>query len=239
MWTKNQGVSSWQGWMMPQMVAHFGSWQLQSTGDRIDVRSTLKHNCQGNLLAQSLWRLTRLARSHLVKNQTKTSSYSQLVPLILLGFKRMQGIPYSRWQGLADLQLILEPRISEAVLLDSQTIEAMYNLGSERLLELRTHGLMHKGTGKPKSAQSTWSLTGMHDTEIGVLPKLTQTILTQIWLAHPQSRNSDMILDLRNWDHMPEPLVGGELFQSPKTPPQPSKINRQNSPWVPPWEETL
>ena len=238
-WTKSQKVSNWQSWLLPQMVAHFGSWQLKLTGGRIDVRETVKVNCSGNPLAQSMWRISRISRSQIVKVQTKTPEYGALVPLVLLGFKRMQGIPYSRWQGLQDLRLVLEPRLLEALDIEPKRVERLLSLGSDTIIELRSHGLMHKGTGKPKNPQSTWSLTGMENTELGGLPKITQSIITQIWLAHPQVRHSDMILDLKNWDHMPEPLVKYEVFQTPKTPPQPSKIKPQNQPWVPPWEETL
>jgi hypothetical protein len=64
-----------------------------------------------------------------------------------------------------------------------------------------------------KPAKSTWSLTGIQDTEIGHLPKITQTILTQCWLAHPELRTPYMILDLENWDNLPKPLVSNEIFK--------------------------
>jgi hypothetical protein len=67
-----------------------------------------------------------------------------------------------------------------------------------------------------KPAKSTWSLTGIQDTEIGHLPKLTQTIITQCWLAHPELRTPYMILDLENWDSMPKPLVSNEIFKPTK-----------------------
>jgi hypothetical protein len=68
--------------------------------------------------------------------------------------------------------------------------------------------------GQLKPAETTWSLTGIRDTEIGHLPKLTQTMLTQIWLAHPAKRTQSMILHPTNWDLMPEPLISMELFES-------------------------
>jgi hypothetical protein len=86
------------------------------------------------------------------------------------------------------------------------------------LLEIRTQGLTQRSgikAGQMKPAESTWSLAGIADTELGHLPKLTQTILTQIWLAHPVHRSNLMILDPQNWDHMPEPLIAPTIFKQP------------------------
>jgi hypothetical protein len=105
----------------------------------------------------------------------------------------------------------VEPKLLEAMAV------ACPGLGSDKLLEIRNQGLMNKtgqkaGTLKP--AETTWSLTGVKDTEIGHLPKLTQTMLTQIWLAHPAKRTQLMVLDPMDWDRMPEPLIKVELFES-------------------------
>ena len=124
----------------------------------------------------------------------------------------MQGVSYETWKNCAGLDYILEPRLFEAVTCD------VPNLGSERLLEIRTQGLTTrsgKSAGQLKSAESTWSLNGIQDTELGHLPKLTQSILTQIWLAHPTHRSNLMILDLHDWDHMPEPLIAPTIFKQP------------------------
>jgi hypothetical protein len=129
----------------------------------------------------------------------------------------MQGVPYEQWRASPDLGWILEPRLLEAVALPPEVLEAAGNLGSERLLEIRQQGLMTrsgKSAGQLKAAESTWSLTGISDTEIGHLPKLTQTILTQIWLAHPTHRTGLMILDPANWDRMPEPLITNNVFKT-------------------------
>jgi hypothetical protein len=71
-----------------------------------------------------------------------------------------------------------------------------------------------KSAGQLKNAESTWSLNGISDTELGHLPKLTQSIMTQIWLAHPSHRSNLMILDPTNWDHMPEPLIATNIFNT-------------------------
>ena len=85
--------------------------------------------------------------------------------------------------------------------------------------------------GSNKSPESTWSLTGLKGTELGGFPKLTQTMVTQCWLAHPKHRTPYMILDPQNWDAMPPPLVDGEIFKQP-TPQKPTKYEYPESlPW--------
>ena len=205
-------------WLLPQLVAHFGSWQLCFKDSRIDVLATLKLNCEHNSANTAYWRLSRVKRSSLIASQVKTPEYSTLVPVILAGFKRMQGVSYEQWRGLDNLAYVLEPRLLEAVVVDDCDLANLANLGSQRLLEIRTQGLTQRSgikAGQMKNPHTTWSLTGISDTEIAHLPKLTQTLLTQIWLAHPVNRNSLMILDPGNWDSLPAPLIAENVFKSP------------------------
>jgi hypothetical protein len=167
--------------------------------------------------------------------QIAQPEYAVLTPLILAGFKRMQGVAYNSWQGLDKLEYIMEPRLLEAVNV------VCPDLGSERLIELRTQGLTQRSgikAGQLKSPESTWSLAGIADTELGHLPKLTQTILTQIWLAHPSHRSSLMILDPNNWDRMPEPLLAIDVFKKPgpqeiaRSEQKPIKTTNTLLPWM-------
>jgi hypothetical protein len=199
-------------WLLPQLVAAFGSWRLILVDNKIDVKQTLKHNCEHSLAAQAMWRLSRIARTCLLTKQIAMAEYAVLTPLVLAGFKRMQGVSYESWRNCENLDYVLEPRLYEAVCVDVPT------LGSERLLEIRQQGLMTrsgKSAGQLKNAETTWSLNGISDTELGHLPKLTQSIMTQIWLAHPVHRHNLMILDPTNWDHMPDPLIAPTIFKQP------------------------
>jgi hypothetical protein len=201
-------------WLLPQMVAHFGSWRLVYKDASIDVLATLKLACEHNVANTALWRIARIPRSLLVASQTKAPEYATLTPLILAGFKRMQAVGYEQWRGLDKLEYILEPRLYEAVVGVN-----VPSLGSERLLQIRQQGLMTrsgKSAGQLKNAETTWSLTGITDTELGHLPKLTQSMLTQIWLAHPVHRHNLMILDPQNWDCMPEPLIANNVLTTPE-----------------------
>ena len=211
----------YSSWLLPQLVAYFGSWKLLADG-----KATLKHNCKTKH-DQVLYRLTRLRRSQLIKNQTQNPEYAQLTPLILLGFKRHQGFSYEQFREFEGLNLLLEPALHEALVLDE-----LPQLSVDRLLQIRQQGLVYmtgKQVGQTRPPESTWKLYGIQGTEIGSIPALAQTILAQIWLAHPKHRRPTMILDLNDWDNQPQPLVDGEVFAQPK--PQ------LKTGWTAPWLE--
>ena len=237
-WATSMELSHLSTWLLPQLVAYYGSWTLVYTGDRIDCLATIKHNCPCDQ-TRAFYTLSRIKRSILVSNQTRSPDYATLTPLILMGQKRMRGVSYEAWRTAKDLSWMLEPRLLEAVMLDSEIVAAVCNLGSERLIEIRDQGLLARTgvkAGQMKPAKSTWSLTGIQDTELGSLPKLTQTILTQCWLAHPESRTSYMILDLQDWDSMPQPLVTNDIFKAVVQPQLPTKKQTKELATIMPWD---
>lgn len=215
-----QNYHNYSQWMLPQLVSIFGSWRLYGGG-----LATLKENCHNDFL-RGCWQLTRVPRSLLVKNQVREPEYASFTPLILLGFKRMQGFSYEQFRELEGLEWLLEPKLYEALV----TPQAIPNLSKQRLLEIREQGLEYRtgpkqGTARPP--ESTWQLFGLQGTELGDLPKLTQTMLTQCWLAHPQNRRQTMILDPNDWDNQPEPLVEQVFHKETKT----AKKAVSNLPW--------
>lgn len=230
-WCDQNSLPHFHTWTLPQMVAQFGSWTLVKQDGVIDALATLKQNVGNDPWRVGLWKLTRVRRSSLLSSQVKAPEYGAFTPLVLLGFKRMQGVPYESWRTATGLEHILEPDLYDAVVLDDYSC---CSLGSARLLELRAEGLKIRTgakAGSNKSPESTWSLTGLKGTELGGFPKLTQTMVTQCWLAHPKHRTPYMILDPQNWDAMPPPLVDGEIFKQP-TPQKPTKYEYPESlPW--------
>jgi hypothetical protein len=216
-WCEQMELSHLQSWLLPQLVAYYGSWTLVYTSSgEIDCLKTIHKNCD-NPQQRAFYMLSRVKRSLLVASQTKSPDYSTLTPLILMGQKRMKGINYEQWRTAKNLEWVMEPRLYEALALDAEVIAECCSLGSDRLTEIRDQGLLARTgakAGQMKPAKSTWSLTGIQDTELGSLPKITQTILTQCWLAHPESRTPYMILDLQNWDSMPKPLTTNDIFKS-------------------------
>jgi hypothetical protein len=236
-WAESMELSHLSTWLLPQLVAWYGSWTLVYTNGVIDCLATIKHNCPCPQ-TRAFYTLSRIKRSVLVQNQTKSPDYATLTPLILMGQKRMAGVNYESWRTAKDLSWMLEPRLYEATMLDPQTIALCCNLGSERLIAIRDQGLLARTglkAGQMKPAKSTWSLTGIQDTELGSLPKLTQTILTQCWLAHPESRTPYMLLDLENWDSMPKPLVTNDIFKVVQK-QEPTKKQTKELANIMPWD---
>jgi len=201
---ESANLTNYSSWLLPQLVAHFGNWQRAATG-----LETVVNNCQTKH-QRSLYRLTRVRRSLLIKNQTKQPEYGQLTPLILLGFRRNQNFSYESWRNYSDLAWLVEPDLLEAML------SPQPNITVARILEIREQGLTYRsGTyvGRQRNPFSTWQLYGIQDTEFGDLPKLQQAQLAQIWLAHPKHRRETMVLTSANWDEMPPPIISDELFE--------------------------
>ena len=237
LWCENNRLNRFESWLLPQLVSRFGMWELKyTTSKQIDVFQTLKYNCS-DPKQLSYYHLTRVKRSSLLSRMTQQPQYGTLTPLILLAFKQYQGVPYSRWQHLENLEHILEPRLYTAITSDVGDLSGLLSLGSDRLLEIRQQGLTTRSglsAGSQKPAETTWQLTGIKDTEIGHLPKLTQTILTQIWLAHPRHRSPNMILDITNWDNIPAPLFPVDIFSPSKAnnPEKEVKTQPTTLPWM-------
>lgn len=217
-WIKEVKLHQHYKWFLPQLVAQLSGWEpvLDDLGNPL-VKETFQHNkVRQDPKQLTLWRFSRILRSELITKQIDQPQYAKLTPLILLAMRNQHGIKYNQWRRDPNLEHILEPDLYMAVNHSFDNIGLWYGLGSQRLLEIRELGLMTKSgatLGQLKSPHTTWSLTGIQGTELDGLPKLTQTILTQIWLAHPENRHHNMILDLLDWDRMPDPLVSGEIFQ--------------------------
>jgi hypothetical protein len=226
---ERDGLTNYNTWMLPQILAHYGSWRLvKNDQGQVLPQETAKQNIT-TPWHMGLWRVvTRLKRGSLVKLQGSPIgvNYSSLVPIVLAGAKRYQNVPYSDWQLAPDSKLVHQ-----------ELLEAMFSvcpdLGSARLLEIREQGLTIKSGAKAGSVQkatSKWTLTGIQDTELFGLPKLAVTMLTQIWVANPSLRTELMILDPKNWDVMPKPLVDSEIFH-PQQVQQPLAERVVDLPW--------
>lgn len=202
---ENSPLQNYSTWLLPQLVAHFGRWRISAS-----PLVTVQENTT-TALDKTLYRLTRVRRSLLIKNQTQQPEYGQLTPLILCGLRNSQNQPYSHWQDHSELRWVLEP------LLYSSLTTEIPQLTTTELLQIRQQGLVYRtgpkaGTTRP--SESTWKLYGIQDTPLGDQTILLQSMLCQIWLAHPKNRRSTMILDPNNWDEMPPALVEHELFNS-------------------------
>ena len=201
----NLKLEKYSSWLLPQLVQHFSTWRILQDG-----RSTVLYNCQ-TPQQRSLYRLTRIVRSTLVKGQNKHSEYSQLVPLILLAHKRYHGKSYESWRDYPGLEWILEPELYLAVTTPPPQLD------NKELLKIVTTGLTTQD-GKPKNPISTHKLTGIDENHpLYNLPRLLIVQLCQIWLAHPTVRHEAMILDPHNWDNIPQPLIDVQVLEKSPT----------------------
>lgn len=214
---ESHSLTAFNLWMLPQLGALFGSYKLEKNdaGKYLPV-AMLKKNMGNDAWSKGIYTVVcKMKRSSLVKAQANAqySEYSALVPLILAGIKKYQNIPYSAWD-LEGLHHAVDHNLYEAM-----TCEYDGKLTPERLYELRVQGLTTKSgpkIGEVKKATSSWCLTGVQGTEIALLPKLAQTMLTQIWVADSTIRNPYMILDPNNWDNMPDPLISTDIVPQNK-----------------------
>jgi|DEB19_MinimDraft_2_1074335.scaffolds.fasta_scaffold00348_21 hypothetical protein len=208
---KQTPFHNYEQWLLPQAAAHYGRWQVATAEGRIDIRKTLRDNIGNNAWELGLYRVMNIAsRGLLVKSQSSEegSTYSRLVPMIMMGLKKFQGIQYESWRH-EDVKLIVGDKLAEAMLSEYE------DFTQEELLEARDLGLTIKTgvkAGQRKKITSTWSLTGVKRLRVGQLPTLAQTMLCQIWVAHPTLRNEFMILDPKSWDTMPAPIIDSEVL---------------------------
>lgn len=246
---KEHFLTSHNSWMLPQIAAHYGNWELVTHpgSNKIDSIATAKKNISVHWDI-GLWKVvTKLKRGSLVKSQVNPefASYSALVPLIMMGAKKYKGIGYNQWDIDPESRLV-DKNLLEAMFwqpderlmeFDITEGEIRYGLGSKRLLELRKQGLTVKSGPKKGSLQSptsAWCLRGMQGTELANAPKLVGTMLTQIWVAHPSLRTEYMILDPNDWDLLPPPLIDIDIFNGevPATP----YLSTTNAVYDLPWE---
>lgn len=169
------------------------------------------------------------ARSSYLKTQYKgdARNYCSLVPLIPYAFKLLHSIPYSRWDRKT-LHYVVNDALYQAMVCEVPEITR------EELLEIREQGLVYKTglkTGETRSPVSTYRLTGITSTKLGAVPELAQTMLAQIWCAHPTNRTKYMVLDPKNWDSLPTPLIAEQLF----VPPVQQSVSKTNPKFDLPW----
>lgn len=230
--TKEHYISAYSSWMLPQIVAYYGTWQPVLVDGKIDPTATARKNCQTPWEA-GLWRVaTQLKRGSLVKLQSRPeyANYSALVPLILCGQKKYNGVKYQHWNVEANCPVVDEA-LCEAMLWRD---DECYNLGSERVLQIRQQGLTIKSgekMGQVQKPTAQWCLKGIKDTEYANVPALAATMLSQIWVAHPTLRSEYMILDPYNWDNMPTPLATSEIFKQTDSKPIKSYDSGEYLPW--------
>jgi hypothetical protein len=211
---KDHALAS-KSWFYPQALAHVGKWSITRSGGLFSGKEIVKRNCITPWDKGLYWVLMSDKRA--LAKQYLHSQYCALTPLILSAFKTMQGINYREWE---DTEYVINPSLLEA----ASTIPPEYS--KEELIEFRVTGLTTqtgKDAGQTKSPISTYGIYGLPKElpdgrpGLGLVPQLTRIMLLQTWCAHPSNRSKYSILDPRDWDNMPEPLIDEELIPAQKS----------------------
>lgn len=227
-----------QAWVMPQIIAWLthkpmNMLEFATTEGKISGRKISSHifdfSSEWDL---GLYQFLLLdSRSSYISGQYKGEgrTYCSLVPLILYAFKLNKNIKYSEWDR-DSLHFVVNDSLCKAMLCE------VPDISREEILAARDQGLTFK-SGDKKGTQrnpiSTYKLYDTTGTKLHGLPELAQTMIAQIWCAHPTNRTKYMILDPKAWDSIPVPLITTDIFKSPSS----SNFNKKSDsnpdfPWL-------
>jgi hypothetical protein len=211
------GLKKKSAWLLPQVAAYISNMKYpKNEKGKIDPYNFLVENFSKDSWHKGLYKyLTAPTRGLIVPNQYGEASrkFSALVPLLMMPNKSYNGVPYSVWDR-EKLNLVVDKNLYKAMTFEGGPCP----ISKEELLEIRSQGLRVKSgkeEGKDRSPVSTFQLYGIQSSALGQFTndKLVQIMLTQIWVAHPSNRVSEMILDYTNWDNMPDPIIDTEVIQ--------------------------
>lgn len=170
------------------------------------------------------------SRSNFLSTQYKMPSreYSALVPLILYAHKLVHKVPYSAWDP-KELQYVVNHNLCEAMLWMPDELPDRDTLLADRAIGLTVK--TGKDAGKLRSAVSTHRLYATAGTCYQGVPQDAQVMLAQIWVAHPSNRTKYMVLDPKQWDAVPSPLIEIDLLELPWNTEQPIKPTLERPTW--------
>lgn len=215
-WSIKNMLSHKLTWLPHQMLAYFGTWKaVRDDTGKYSAALTWDTNtrARADYFALGSGLLATSARTNFFKdapkgNQQYKSPINPLVPIILAGFKKYQGIPYSDW-SLVELETLLDPELAKLV---GVTVPEIAHSDLIALRNTALTDLSGPRAGIPNNPATCTKLNHLGATALGHLPKLAKYMVLQTWACHPSNRNEYMILDPNNWDHVPEPLISKDIF---------------------------
>jgi len=220
-WAIKNQISQKLSWLPHQLLAYFGTWTaVKDESGMYSAPLTWDANTRqrGDYYALGSALLATSARTNFFKdapkgNQQYKSIINPMVPIVLAGFKKFQGINYSDW-SLVGLETLLDADLAKLV---GVTVP---EISQSDLIALRNTAITDRNgprAGIPNNPATCTKLNHLADTALGHLPKLAKYMVLQTWACHPTNRNEYMILDPNDWDATPEPLISKDIFL-PKTP---------------------
>ena len=216
------GIHLHTDWIMPQIVTLLGNMPIERNSNGLISGKKFISNFSTPWL-RGIYYLNKInTKSSYLHLQYKAPSkeFGALVPLVMYAQRLVKNIPYSAWDR-DEIHYIVHSDLCNAMLSDP------HNFTKDELLAIRNEGLTVKSgasEGERKSALTSHKLTAVKDSNWNNLPPLTQVMLAQIWMAHPDAKTKYMILDPYNWDRMPPALVSSEVFNTDP------KLKKSNTP---------
>ena len=215
-WCVKNSIPQKLNWLPHQLLAYFGTWTaVRDESGKYSAQLTWDANtrARGDYYALGSALLATSTRTNFFKdapkgNQQYKSIINPLVPIILAGFKKYQGINYSEWNPVG-LEALLDAELAKLVGV------VVPELSVSELIALRNTAVTDKEGARaniPNNPATCTKLNHLGDTALGHLPKLAKYMVLQTWAAHPSNRNDYAILDPNNWDSVPEPLVSKDIF---------------------------
>lgn len=210
--------------ILDQIVSYIGTFKLTTVGGEVYTPANFRAEDLSTYISgaaiynnyfmrdemhKGLYEFLMLdARGYYLTTQYKApaKSFCALVPIIMYAFK-LKGVPYSRWTR-SHIKGIVNPKLAEAMLWQGERPSV------EDCLKAREEGLTVKTgakIGELRSPISTHKLYGSISTMPGI-PEYVQVMYSQIWCAHPANRTKYMVLDPKDWDNRPAPLVDTEVI---------------------------
>lgn len=191
-----------------QLLMHFGNWVPVKVGDLYSGEATVRKNATTDF-EKGICMFATSSKVGMFSGAPRTvvqykSPIGPLVPIVLAGFKCAQNVKYSQWDRNS-LEYIVDKDLLAAMLCDPKP------LSTEEALLYRSMATTD-GKNKSYAPNSCAKLNRLGETTLGDLPKLARYMSIQTWCAHPANRTEYMILDPKDWDNMPAPLVSESVL---------------------------
>jgi len=212
------GLKEKASWLLPQITAYIAKMKLpRNDSGKINGIDFLNQNFSKDDWHKGLYRFCTIHQRGLIVPSQSTiqyRNYSALVPLLMMPFKKMDGIKYSEWDKTS-INNIVDLSLYAAIYSDGSDLSRVYSYSD--ILAVRNKGLVYQSgdkEGTSRNPVSAFKLYGLKtdsendcERELAEQPWLSQVMNTQIWVAHPTIRTNLMILNPDDWDAMPSALI--------------------------------
>lgn len=129
--------------------------------------------------------------------QTGKPTLGKLTPIALYALRRDQGVAYEQWDKEDPAIISFIGKDLKDILLHLESNVFYEDITENDPMDLRNHY-----TNNGAKSNTTWPAKAKYNT----ITQVPGIIYSQIWLANASIRKDSMILDLHDWDNMPEAL---------------------------------